>query len=29
MWRPRIWGKQLIAAEHLAIYEAERGLLGV
>jgi hypothetical protein len=29
MWRPRVWGKQLTAAEMLAIYEAERGLFGV
>lgn len=29
LWRPRIWSRQLTAAEHLAIYEAERGLFGV
>jgi hypothetical protein len=29
LWRPRIWGRALTAAEMLAIYELERGLLGV
>ena len=29
MWRPRVWKRALSAAEMLAIYEAERGLLGV
>lgn len=29
LWRPRIWGRCLTAAEMLAIYEAERGLFGM
>jgi hypothetical protein len=29
LWRPRIWGRCLAAAEMLAIYEAERDLFGV
>lgn len=29
MWRPRIWGRALPAAEMLAVFEAERDLLGV
>jgi len=29
LWRPRIWGRCLTAAEMLAIYEIERGLFGV
>ena len=29
MWRPRIWGRQLSAAEMLQIFETERYLFGV
>jgi hypothetical protein len=29
LWRPRVWGRCLAAAEMLAIYEAERDLFGV
>ena len=29
LWRPRIWGRNITAAEHLAIYEAERDLFGL
>lgn len=29
LWRPRIWGRNITAAEHLAIYEAERDLFGI
>lgn len=29
LWRPRIWSRQLTAAEMLAIYETERDLFGV
>lgn len=29
LWRPRILGRATVAAEHLAVYEAERHLFGV
>ena len=29
LWRPRIWGRALSAAELLSIYRLERGMLGV
>jgi hypothetical protein len=29
LWRPRIWNRNIAAAEHLAIFEMERGLFGV
>lgn len=28
LWRPRILGRSITAAEHLAVYEIERGLFG-
>lgn len=29
LWRPRITGREITAAEHLAVYEAERHLFGL